>query len=199
VTGFGYVLLASYWTVLVAELIGDKSIYTVASLSLRLRAGLVFLGMLVAFGGKTLVAVLLGESLAQVPARWTTALSALIFFSTAVFIWFKRPEPVVARPLAAATWPQATLVPFASLFLTEWGDAGQMSAAALTAQSKLPLAVWAGATLALMTKGTFAMALGLKLRERIPEKALRRAAAASCCVLGALALRDAFLLFSAAR
>lgn len=41
-SGFGYVLLASYWTVLVAELIGDESIYTVASLSLRLRAGLVF-------------------------------------------------------------------------------------------------------------------------------------------------------------
>lgn len=38
-TGFGYVLLASYSTVLVAELIGDKSIHTVASLSLRLRAG----------------------------------------------------------------------------------------------------------------------------------------------------------------
>ena len=30
--GFGYVFLISYWTVLVAELIGDKSIYTVASL-----------------------------------------------------------------------------------------------------------------------------------------------------------------------
>jgi len=197
VTGFGYVLLASYWTVLVAELIGDKSIYTVASLSLRLRAGLVLLGMLAAFGAKTLVAVLLGQSLAQAPARWTTALSALIFFSTALFIWFKKAEPVEARPLPATSWRRATLVPFAALFLTEWGDAGQMSAAAMTAQSKLPLAVWAGATLALMTKGAFAMALGLKLREKIPEKALRRAAAASCCVLGAIALRDAVLLFRA--
>lgn len=192
-TGFGYVLLASYWTVLVAELIGDKSIYTVASLSLRLRAGLVFLGMLVAFGCKTLVAVLLGEWLAQVPVRWTTALSALIFFATAAFIWFKKPEPAASRPLATTPWRQASLVPFASLFLTEWGDAGQMSAAALTAQSKLPLAVWAGGTLALMTKGALAMALGLKLRERVPEKALRRAAVVSCCLLGALALREAVL------
>jgi hypothetical protein len=36
--GFGYIFLISYWTVLVAELIGDKSIYTVASLSLRFQA-----------------------------------------------------------------------------------------------------------------------------------------------------------------
>lgn len=192
-TGFGYVLLASYWTVLVAELIGDKSIYTVASLSLRLNAGLVFLGMLVAFGCKILVAVLLGQSLAQIPARWTASLSALIFFATAAFIWFKKPEPAAPRPPAGASWYQASIVPFASLFLTEWGDAGQMSAAALTAQSKLPMAVWAGGTLALMTKGALAVVLGLKLREKLPERTLRRAAVFSCCLLGALALRQAIL------
>lgn len=194
-TGFGYVLLASYSTVLVAELIGDKSIYTVASLSLRLRVGLVFLGMLVAFAGKTLVAVLLGESLTQIPARWTTCMSALIFFATAIFIWFKKPA-AQSRPLAATTWYQATVFPFASLFFTEWGDAGQLSAAALTAQSKLPLAVWVGGTLALMTKGALAIAVGVKLRDKFPENVLRRAAVASCCILGALALRQAFLLFS---
>jgi hypothetical protein len=33
----------------------------------------------------------------------------------------------------------------------------------------------------------------LKLREKLPEKALRRAAAFSCCLLGALALRQAIL------
>lgn len=191
---FGYVLAASYSTVLLAELIGDKSIYTVASLSLRLRVGLVFLGMLGAFAAKTLVAVLLGQSLTQIPARWTTSLSALIFFATAVFIWFKRPETQV-KPLAATTWYQATLFPFTSLFFTEWGDAGQLSAAAMTAQSKLPLAVWIGATLALMTKGALAVLVGVKLREKIPENLLRRIAAASCCVLGALAVRQAFLLF----
>jgi len=194
VTGFGYVLLASYSTVLVAELIGDKSIYTVASLSLRLRVGLVFLGMLVAFAGKTLVAVLLGESLTQIPARWTTCMSALIFFATALFIWFKKPEAPALR-LAATTRYQSTLLPFLSLFFTEWGDAGQLSVSALTAQSKLPLAVWVGGTLALMTKGALAVAVGVKLREKVPEKVLRRAAVASCCLLGTLALRQAVLLF----
>ncbi|MDT5262077.1 MAG: Ca2+/H+ antiporter, family, partial [Acidobacteriota bacterium] len=81
--------------------------------------------------------------------------------------------------------------PFASLFLTEWGDPGQISAAALTAQTHLPHAVWLGGTLALTTKGALALTLGLKLRDRINEKVLRRVAAASCCILGLLALRDA--------
>jgi len=42
---FGYALLVTYWTVLVAELVSDKSIYTVASLSLRFRGGLMLVGM----------------------------------------------------------------------------------------------------------------------------------------------------------
>jgi putative Ca2+/H+ antiporter (TMEM165/GDT1 family) len=188
---FGYTFLASYWTVLVAELIGDKSIYTVASLSLRFRAGLVFLGMLVAFGGKMLVAVLLGRVLVQVPAHWAAALSASIFFLAAAFTWFRGSGDAPARPPAEASWRRAALVPFASLFLTEWGDPGQISAAALTAQSNMPLAAWLGGTLALTTKGALALTLGLRLRDRINERALRVVATASCCVLGVLALRDA--------
>src|ERR1043165_8578232 len=90
--GFGYAFLAAYWTILVAELLGDKSIYTVASLSLRFRVGLVLLGMLAAFAGKMLVAVLLGRVLVEAPAQWTAAASALILFAAAAFIWFRGPE-----------------------------------------------------------------------------------------------------------
>lgn len=191
ISTFGYTLLLTYWTVLVAELIGDKSIYTVTSLSLRFRAGLVFCGMLVAFGGKMLVAVLLGRVLVQVPAHWAAALSASVFFLAAAFTWFRGPEEATALPPAPASWLRATLIPFASLFLTEWGDPGQISAAALTAQSNQPAAVWIGGTLALATKGVLALTLGLRLRERINGRALRLLATASCCLLGVLALRDA--------
>jgi putative Ca2+/H+ antiporter (TMEM165/GDT1 family) len=187
---FGSIFLASYWTVLVVELVGDKSIYTVASLSMRFRRGLVFAAMSVAFAGKMLAAVLLGQTLVQIPSRWATAASAAVFFSAALIIWFRKPESAPAPP-AAEIWSRASLVSFASLFFTEWGDPGQISAAALTAQSQLPLATWLGGTLALMTKGTIAITLGVKLRDRIPERMLRRLASASCCVLGVLALHDA--------
>jgi putative Ca2+/H+ antiporter (TMEM165/GDT1 family) len=190
--GFGYAFLASYWTILVAELLGDKSIYTVASLSLRFRVGLVFLGMSAAFAGKMLVAVMLGRVLVQAPAQWTAAASALIFFVAAAFTWFRGPEGGRARaPAAASSWQRAALVAFASLFLTEWGDPGQITAAALTAQSDMPLAVWFGGTLALTTKGALALTLGLKLRDRVNERVLRVVATVSCCVLGMLALHEA--------
>lgn len=188
--GLSYIL-AAYWTVLVAELIGDKSIYTVASLSLRFRKALVLVGMAAAFGGKMLMAVLLGQVLVRVSTQWTAAASALVFFAAALFSWFKRPESVPARAADALRGPRATLVPFVLLLLTEWGDPGQMSAAALSAQSHLPLAVWLGGTSALMTKGVCAMTLGVKLRTRVPERTLRTLATLSCCVLGVLALHEA--------
>src|SRR6476659_1724828 len=182
---FGYVFLVAYWTVLVAELIGDKSIYTVASLSLRVRVRVMLLGMFLAFGGKMLVAVLAGQLLIRIPLHWTAILSSSIFFMSAVLIWFKRPGPVPAQE-DFSNRSRAILVPFAALFLIEWCDPGQISGGALTAQTNLPAATWLGGTLALMTKGSLAILLGLKLRDRIPERRVRTLAAASCCLLGAM-------------
>jgi putative Ca2+/H+ antiporter (TMEM165/GDT1 family) len=190
---FGYALLTTYWTVLIAELVSDKSIYTVASLSLRFRIGLVLWGTAAAFGGKMLVAVLFGQFLIQIPARFTASLSALIFFLAALLIWVKKPPPIPELATASLVWSRPTIVPFASLFLTEWGDPGQISAAALAAQFHLALPVWLGGTLALITKAALAMTFALKLRDRIPETVLRGVATCSCCMLGFLALSESIL------
>ena len=191
--GFGYVFLISYWTVLVAELIGDRSIYTVASLSLRFRARIMLSGMFLAFGGKMLVAVLAGQALVQIPAHWTAILSTLIFFTSAILIWFKKPKAMPDPDGPKLKWSRAMLVPFAALFLIEWCDPGQISAVALTAQTNLPAATWLGGTLALMTKGSLAILLGLKLRDRIPERRVRTLAAVSCCLLGAMSFYRVFV------
>jgi putative Ca2+/H+ antiporter (TMEM165/GDT1 family) len=191
--GFGYVFLLAYWTVLVAELVGDKSIYTVASLSLRFRARIMFFGMFLAFGGKMLVAVLAGQALVRIPPRWTAVMSTVIFFVSAILIWFRKPKPLPDPNFSEVKWSRAMLVPFGALFLTEWCDPGQISAVALTAHSQLPLATWLGGTLAMMTKGTLAATLGMKLKDRLPEKGLRALATASCCVLGVISFRGIFL------
>ena len=185
-----YIVLASYWTVLVAELIGDKAIYTVASLTLRFRARFVFTGIATAFAGKMLVAVLLGKLLLQMPPHWSAALSAVAFFGAATFIWFKQSEAISEQDPVARTWWRVTSVAFASLFFTEWGDPGQIAAAAMTLQFQLPAATWLGGTLAMTTKAVFAMILGVKLKDRLPQKGLRSVATASCYVLGLLALYD---------
>jgi putative Ca2+/H+ antiporter (TMEM165/GDT1 family) len=140
-----------------------------------------------------LVAVLAGQLLVQIPVRWTAVLSTLIFFTSAVLIWFKKPKPIPDPGAPALKWSRALLVPFGALFLTEWCDPGQISAVALTAQSHLPAATWLGGTLAMMTKGALAITLGLKLRDRIPEKRLRTLATASCCILGVVSFHSVFV------
>jgi putative Ca2+/H+ antiporter (TMEM165/GDT1 family) len=186
---FGYIVLVAFWTVLVAELVGDKSIYAVTSLSLRFRSRVIFTAITAAFAGKMLAAVLLGKLIIQTHSQWTDVLSAVAFFFSALFIWFKEPEATpVEHPIRAGQW-QAVIFCFASLFLTEWGDPGQIAAAALAVKSHSLLGTWLGGTLAMATKGGLAIAVGLKLRDRLPQVTLRALASASCCVLGVLALR----------
>lgn len=180
----GGVLLLTYWTVLVAEFVGDKSIYTVASLTLRLAWWQVLAGISGAFALKMLAAVLLGSSLAHISVRWLALLSAATFFATAAFFLFrpsKEPQPLRKH------WPGA-MVSFSAIFFSEWADPGQIAAAILTAQYKLPLAVWLGGMMALVTKATVAMTLGIKLRHYLPDPLLRRLAAVSCLVLGFMSL-----------
>jgi putative Ca2+/H+ antiporter (TMEM165/GDT1 family) len=185
---FGYLLVVTYWTVFISELVGDKSIYTVSSLALRFRPLAVFAGLAFAFASKMLAAVLLGSFVVQLNSRWTDWVSAIAFFVSAMVIWFEEPETPASQPEGNVGWSRAATVCFSSLFFTEWGDPGQISAAALTLKSHAIVAVWLGGTLAMITKGLLAMVLGVKLRERLPQRTLRTLASASCCLLGVLAL-----------
>lgn len=187
---FGYAFLVTYWTVLVAELVSDKSIYTVASLSSRYRSGPMLCGMAAAFGGKMLAAVAFGQVFVHAPLRLTASLSAITFFLAALFIWRRERRSSSQGAVALSGWRGTAIVPFASLFLTEWADLGQISAAALAVQFNLALPVWLGGTLALLTKGTLAMTLGLRLRDRMPQNALRVFGTCSCCILGFLSLGE---------
>lgn len=187
----GYLLL-TYWTVLVAELVGDKTLYTVASLTLRFRAAVVLCGVVLALAGKMLVAVLLGTAIMRLQSGWADLVSASAFFFSAALIWLGEPEQQVPQPAPDTHWSKAGAAAFASVFFTEWADPGQMAAAALTARSHLILATWLGAMLAMMTKAGLAMTVGIKLRDRLPQRVLRGLAATSCCVLGVLALGAVF-------
>jgi putative Ca2+/H+ antiporter (TMEM165/GDT1 family) len=185
---FGYVVLVAFWTVLVAELVGDKSIYTIASLALRYRARVVITAITAAFACKMLAAVLLAGLLAHLQSRWTDILSACAFFVSAFFLWFKEPEPVPKVRAVNPGWWRAAMVCFASIFLTEWGDPSQIAVAALTVKFHSSLATWLGGTLAMTAKGSLAIALGIRLSDRLPQTMLRTLATASCCILGILAL-----------
>lgn len=189
---FGYVVVLAFWSVRVAELVGDKSIYNVASLSLRFRPGIVFASITAAFAAKALAAVSLAQLLVHLQSKWTDLLSAAAFFFSALFIWLKEPDPPPVNHPGTHGWWQAAVICFASLFFTEWADPGQIALAALSMKSHAPVASWIGGTLAMATKGGLAITLGLKLRDRLPLRALRTVASASCCILGTMALTGIF-------
>jgi putative Ca2+/H+ antiporter (TMEM165/GDT1 family) len=174
--------------VLVAELVGDRSIYTVGALALRFQGPIVFCGLLAAFAGKTLVAVMLASTVIRFQSRWTDMLSAGAFFLSSALIWFDEPSEVKPARSSQVRSLRAIGICFSSVFFAEWGDPGQISIAAITVKTHSLAGPWLGGTLAMMTKGVLAMTLGLELRERVPQRTLRALASASCCVLGIMAL-----------
>jgi len=179
------ICLAAYVTVLLAEVIGDKSVYTIASLSTRFGVPHVLAGVSVAFAAKMGLAVLIGRSIAEFPRGIVSAISSLTFLATAVILWRKRSVAGegTERDL---DWRRGTTVSFSAIFLSEWIDVGQLSAAALTARFAHPLLVWTGATMAMVTKCILAIALGLGLRRAVSPARLRYVACAVCLVMGIL-------------
>jgi putative Ca2+/H+ antiporter (TMEM165/GDT1 family) len=188
---FGAAALLAFWSVFIAELVGDKSIYVLTSFALRFHWAAVLAAFTVASAAKMMAAALLGSAIMRIQGHWTYVVSAVAFFVSAILIWVEEPSETGQENTKRGNWSRGILVSFSSFFFTEWGDPGQIAAAALVLKSNLLLATWTGATLALMTKGTAALTLGLQIRNRLPQKALRILASGSCCVLGILAIARA--------
>ncbi len=177
----------AYIAVLTAELIGDKMVFTVASLSARYRPAVVLAGLLPAQMLKMGAAVLAGDVIRRLPPLVVAAVSVCTFAATAAYLW---PREGAAPPApAAAPEPdgrRGVLLAFSAVFLAEWGDVGQLTAAALTARFHLPLVVWCAATAAMVTKSVLAVWLGFGLRRYVPRRKARVAAAVVCMVMAVL-------------
>jgi putative Ca2+/H+ antiporter (TMEM165/GDT1 family) len=85
-----YLLLSTYGSVFVCELVGDKNLYTITSLTIRFRPLYLFCGFTVAYMIKMGVAVLLGQAITELLASLLTITSTLTFFAAAFVIWFRR-------------------------------------------------------------------------------------------------------------
>lgn len=181
------ILFITYAIVFGAEVVGDKTIYTLGTLATRYRLLPIFCGSSVAFALKMLAAVLLGKAISELPVTLVATLSAVTFFTMALVIWFKKPERDSTIAAVDRSWCGIALASFASIFFSEWGDVGQIAAATLAARYQLLLVVWLGAVLAMMTKGILAMTLGAGLRSRVPVPVLRYATCGICVTMGILA------------
>jgi putative Ca2+/H+ antiporter (TMEM165/GDT1 family) len=182
------VFATSYGAVLLAEIVGDKLLYTTGVLATRFRTGLVLGGAGIACLCKMAVAVYVGSALSRVSPAWIAALTCANFLAVA-FLFARTPSlspaTATARGIEA---PRAVALSFLAVLFSEWGDVGQITAAAMAARFEAPVAVWLGAVAALMTKGVLGAAIGAPLRTwlrvRTAPRAMRLAGAAAIVLLG---------------
>lgn len=185
------ILLATYIAVFVAEIVGDKLLYTTGVLATRYRTTPILCGMAVAFMAKMGVAVLIGKAISTfLPRPVVAAITALNFCAIAYVLWRKPDKREVKKEYPAS---RAVLVSFAAIFFSEWGDVGQITAANMAAQySGWPWIVWVGAVGAMVTKGALAASIGAGVRQWIQDhfspKTIRYAAVGLLLLLGILSV-----------
>jgi putative Ca2+/H+ antiporter (TMEM165/GDT1 family) len=186
------ILLATYGAVFVAEIVGDKLLYTTGVLATRYRTVPIMLGMLLAFMAKMAVAVALGSAISRLPPLLVAMLTGASFIGIAITLWRKPVERSQAE--IDRRYARAAMVSFAAIFFSEWGDVGQITAATMAARFGAPLLVWIGAVAAMATKGALAASVGAGVRQwiatRISPKTVRYAGVSALVVLGILSILE---------
>ncbi|MDE3194752.1 MAG: TMEM165/GDT1 family protein [Acidobacteriota bacterium] len=184
------IVLTAYGAVFIAEIVGDKLLYTTSVLASRYRSAAVALGMVVAFMCKMAVAVAVGNALSGLPPLFVAALTACSFIGVAIMLWRKpveRSQEEIDRRYA-----RAVMISFATIFFSEWGDAGQITAAAMAAKTGALVAVWIGAVSAMATKGILAASFGAGIRQwivaRVSPRIVRYAGVCALLLLGVLSV-----------
>ena len=199
-------LLTTYGAVFVAEIVGDKLLYTTGVLAARYRSASVVLGMAVAFMLKMAVAVAIGAAISELPRVFVAIVTGASFIGVAFTVWRK---PDIRRPKAKdSTVFSGASVAFLAIFLSEWGDVGQVTAAGMAAKYvwsaratastgtlwKTALLVWIGAVAAMVTKGALAGLLGASVQRwvanRVEPRVVRWVATVALIVLGILAVLE---------
>jgi putative Ca2+/H+ antiporter (TMEM165/GDT1 family) len=187
------IFLATYGVVFVAEIVGDKLLYTTGVLAARYSTAPIMIGMTLAFIIKMGVAVAVGEAISSLPRLFVTGLTAATFIGVAVAVW-RKDRRATQKQVSA---PAAAVVSFAAILFSEWGDMGQITAAAMSAKYHVPLPVWGGAVCAMVTKGLLAASVGGGVRgwiqEHVPPRIVRYAGVSALAVLGTLSVIETLI------
>jgi Ca2+/H+ antiporter, TMEM165/GDT1 family len=196
----GHWLLAfvsAYGAVFLLEL-PDKTTALTLVLSSRFRSKAVLAGAAVAFALQAIIAVALGSAITLLPERIVAGAIAVLF-GVGAFLLLRESmasdtdEADGAGPVNrdATTFTRAAMISFGTLFLTEWGDASQVTAIGVAAKYATPVAVGIGTFLALMSVTVLALLVGRKLRAKVPAHVIQRGAAAVFAVFALIALWQA--------
>jgi putative Ca2+/H+ antiporter (TMEM165/GDT1 family) len=182
--------LLSYGVIFVAEL-GDKSQLMALTLASRYRAVPVLAGITLATAMVHAISVAGGAAAgASLPTGWITLIAGLAFLGFAA--WTLRGDQLTeadernAGRAARSALVAATVV----FFIAELGDKTMLATITLATREGW-FGTWLGSTLGMVCADALAIGVGALLGRRLPERAIRVAAALSFVVLGVLLLADA--------
>jgi len=178
----------------------DKTFIATLVLATKFRPSLVWVGVGLAFGVQTAIAVTLGGLVSRLPQTPVAVVVAILFTVGAVLLWrsaanaeqeeAETEEEFSTKVSTGATGFRAVGTSFLVLFLAEWGDLSQLFTAGLAARTGEPLSVFVGAWAALLLVAAAATVLGRVLLTRMRLSTVRRVGAVVCGLLAVLAVLE---------
>ena len=158
----------------------DKSMFASLVLGTRYRPVWVWSGAAAAFTVHMAIAVSAGQLLTLLPHRAVQSVVAFLFLAGAGYLLWSsfRPQDSEGADAArqggpAPTFWRVAATSFGIVFLAEWGDITQLTAANLAARYN-PLLVFAGATLGLWAVAGVAISVGAKSLSVLPMSWIQR-------------------------
>jgi Ca2+/H+ antiporter, TMEM165/GDT1 family len=191
------VIAIAFGAIFVVEL-PDKTFIAALVLSTRYKPLAVWLGVGLAFGVQTLVAVTAGTLATLLPDQLIKSVVIAIFVIGAVVLFrtapgadageLAREEEFAAKAAGSKSWHQAVMTSFLVLFAAEWGDLSQLLTISLVARYHDHVSVFIGAWAALLTVSGLAVLAGRVLLRYMRLSVLHYIGAAVCLILAAATL-----------
>jgi len=176
--------LLAFGLIFVAEL-GDKTQLLALALAARHPVARVLLGVAIGTFAINLVSVLVGEmaSLA-LPKFWIDLVAGIAFIGFG--LWTLRPDDDDDDDDGGDRMRFGVVFTAAmSIFLAELGDKTMLATITLAGQRQQFVAIWLGASLGMFTANAAAVLAGGLIGSKLPEKAIRVAAALAFLATGA--------------
>ena len=190
-------LAVTFGTIFLVEL-PDKTFIATLVLSTRYRPLAVWIGVGLAFGVQTLLAVTVGALATLLPDTVVRGVAALIFLVGAVVLFRAAPsadagekeqeEEFSARASESRTGLRAVAASFVVLFTAEWGDLSQLLTISMVARFDERTSVFLGAWAALLTVSGLAVLAGRFLLQHLRLSVIHYVGAVVCLGLASYTL-----------
>ena len=176
----------------------DKTFIAALVLSTRYQPLAVWIGVGLAFGVQTVVAVTAGALATLLPDVLIRSVAFLIFLIGAIVLVRTAPgadaaekeqeEEYAAKATVQRSFPKAIVASFLVLFAAEWGDLSQLLTISFVTKYNDHLSVFLGAWVALLTVSGLAVLAGRVLLRYMKLSLLHYIGGAVCAVLAAITL-----------